>query len=286
MIKNFVRDIFSKHYSQRPLVWQRTLCTPSARYIATQAMRSTKPFRVLRARALPTAQDPTYNHAIEHDVILKYVPRHARILQQRAREADILLHDEAMLLTQLHHPHIRQCEQWLGKQHIQVLTHIPGIDLSHLLHGVRMQLVQPIPWELAEAIYTQLIDILTYLHARHIAHGDMRPRNLLLTQPAHITLIDFTYGVWPNKQLIAEYDETEDATHANQPQPDPYLAPEIRTGRQKQASPATDMYQTGILIKEVLAAVTPESKTSAGFLALTQHAQTMCSTDPNQRKRD
>lgn len=49
--------------------------------------------------------------------------------------------------------------------------------------------------QVRETILPQLLSALRYLHKRRIAHCDLRPENLFLTNKGHIKLGDFHHAV-------------------------------------------------------------------------------------------
>jgi len=90
-----------------------------------------------------------------------------------------------------------------------------------------------------------LLEALAYVHARGIAHGDLKPSNLLLRRPGAVVIADFGIA-----QLITGA-AGEVGAEADAPGGTPlYLAPEQFAGAA--ASPATDLYAAGAIIWEML----------------------------------
>jgi tRNA A-37 threonylcarbamoyl transferase component Bud32 len=104
-------------------------------------------------------------------------------------------------------------------------------------------------FEGAEILATarSLLEALAHVHARGIAHGDLKPSNLLLRQPGVVVIADFGIA-----QLIggASGDVGTEST-GDAPGGTPlYLAPEQFAGAP--ASPATDLFATGAIIWEMM----------------------------------
>ena len=93
---------------------------------------------------------------------------------------------EAKLLTTLKHPNIVNVLGASGnEQHfIIVMEYINGGCLND-------RLIRPLPWGEAVAIAQDLCAGLAFAHRNRIVHGNLRPRNVLLTQDGAVKLTDF-----------------------------------------------------------------------------------------------
>jgi serine/threonine-protein kinase len=93
-----------------------------------------------------------------------------------------------------------------------------------------------------------LLEALGHVHARGIAHGDLKPSNLLLRRPGAIVIADFGIA-----QLIGggAAGDVGGEPGTDAPGGTPlYLAPEQFAGAP--ASPATDIYAAGAIIWEMI----------------------------------
>jgi serine/threonine protein kinase len=92
-----------------------------------------------------------------------------------------------------------------------------------------------------------LLEALAHVHARGIAHGDLKPSNLLLRRPGAVVIADFGIA-----QLIGGASaDVGGAPTGDAPGGTPlYLAPEQFAGAP--ASPATDLYAAGAIIWEMM----------------------------------
>lgn len=99
-----------------------------------------------------------------------------------------LLDKEFDLMVQLTHPHIvsvvaRMRDAVVGE--CIVMEYIDGVTLAEFL---RTKPSATVRWR----IMGELLDALTYVHAKQIVHRDLKPSNILITHNgAHVKLIDF-----------------------------------------------------------------------------------------------
>jgi tRNA A-37 threonylcarbamoyl transferase component Bud32 len=94
------------------------------------------------------------------------------------------------------------------------------------------------------ATATSLLEALAYVHGRAVAHGDLKPSNLLLRAPGEVVLADF--GAAELRDDAAPGASPEGA--AGTPQ---YLAPERLRGERPAA--ASDLYAAGAILWEMAA---------------------------------
>jgi serine/threonine protein kinase len=79
----------------------------------------------------------------------------------------------------------------VGSEYYLAMEYVPGRDIGSLLHHVTQQKLF-VPWGLVLYIGAQALVGLSYLHRRHkVIHGDITPRNLLLSQEGEVKLADF-----------------------------------------------------------------------------------------------
>ncbi len=139
---------------------------------------------------------------------------------------------EAMLAARLNHPHIvavydlvvdDEGWSWL------VMEHVPGITLSHAITQGTLQT------EAVARIGRQVGEALAAAHAAGIAHRDVKPSNILLTQEGTAKLSDFG---------IARGENDDALTRTGQVTGSPaYLPPEVARGAN--GGPAGDMWSLG-----------------------------------------
>lgn len=94
---------------------------------------------------------------------------------------------------------------------------------------------------------TSLLDALAYVHARGVAHGDLKPSNLLLRAPGEAVLVDFGAAELRDGEGPGAWGAAAGGA-AGTPQ---YLAPErLRGGH---PAPTSDLYAAGAVLWEMAA---------------------------------
>lgn len=128
---------------------------------------------------------------VQKTVVLK------RIRAERAGDdaARARFADEARVAMSLSHPHIVPVFEFgeLAGEYFLVMEWLRGGNLSRVA-GVERA---PLPWTAVALVGSQLCDALAYVHARTnrggagLVHGDLTPRNVLLSADGHALLADF-----------------------------------------------------------------------------------------------
>ncbi|KAI0713124.1 kinase-like domain-containing protein [Cerioporus squamosus] len=104
----------------------------------------------------------------------------------------------------------------------------------------------------AKSIIYQTLSALAYIHKHGIAHRDIKPRNLLLTENGHLKLIDFGIAwtekcderdLWPEPRGRMCFDVATG----------PYRAPELLFGATDYNAYATDLWSAGAVFAEFFA---------------------------------
>ena len=167
-----------------------------------------------------------------------------------------LLRQEAECLTQLDHPGIAGA---VGMD----LDHDPPYLLVELHEGRTLRdLLRaegPLPPSRAYPIFAQLAAALAHSHARGIAHGDLKPENVLIGPGGQLKLTDF--GLGRIRAGEASLLLSGDLASLTQPQASlagtlPYMAPEQRDG--EPPCPRTDVFALGIVLHELLTGRRPQ----------------------------
>lgn len=157
------------------------------------------------------------------------------------------LSHEADILRRLHHNNIVQyyrhtlCKK--GALHL-VMEYVPGVDLidyATLHHAPTIATLCH--------IMSQLLSALKYLHAQNIAHCDIKPDNILVTQWDHVKLIDFGCAVVCEPGM-SDFTKKMSAVGMGTTG---YSAPEVRMGHVCLYNPmAADVYSLMVTIGVVL----------------------------------
>ena len=118
-------------------------------------------------------------------------PAAVKVLQKRlcgVAEVVSRFENEAKLMVQLNHPHIRNIYDFstIDDCPCMVMEYLEGKDLGQRLKdGERFNNEQLITW------WNDLVDALQYTHRKNIIHRDIKPSNLFLTEDGNIKVLDF-----------------------------------------------------------------------------------------------
>lgn len=146
---------------------------------------------------------------------------------------------EARLLQFLSHPNVIRALAFSEERGAPwlVLERIRGRSLRE-----EIAMIAPFATEEVVPLLQGLATALDHLHARGLAHLDVRPENVIITPDGEVKLIDF--GV---AQAAGSMQEFADGSR---PENIAYLAPEQVCG--EPVSPATDVFALGCVVYELL----------------------------------
>ncbi|HEX6250846.1 MAG TPA: serine/threonine-protein kinase, partial [Gemmatimonadaceae bacterium] len=109
-------------------------------------------------------------------------------------------------------------------------------------------------------LFLGVVDAVHAAHRQLVVHRDIKPSNILVDGDGAVKLLDFGIA----KLLVAEIEQTEAGARALTPE---YAAPEQLSG--EPITTATDVYQLGLLLGELLTGVRPAAgRTLPDVLAL------------------
>ncbi len=172
---------------------------------------------------------------------------------------------EARLLQFLSHPHVIRALTFTEERGAPwlVLERVAGRSLRDVIaDGTPMSPEEVVP------LLDGMAAALDHLHARGLAHLDVRPENIVVSPTGEVKLVDF--GIAQTAGILQEHIESGAAQLA-------YLAPEQITG--KPVTVATDVYALGCVVYELLtgrppfsAAGTPAERNAALRTRLEQSA--------------
>ncbi|PZR53730.1 serine/threonine protein kinase [Xylanimonas oleitrophica] len=170
---------------------------------------------------------------------------------------------ERSVLLSLHHPHVVRVRDLVveGDRLAIVMDYVPGGSLRQLLaaHG-------PLAPRDAVGLAVEVLEALGAAHGRQVAHRDVKPDNVLLSEPwrpgltGAVRVTDFG--------IASVMGEKARMTTGLLGTPQ-YMAPElITTG---QAGPPADVYSTGVMLYELLAGRTPFAGPGTDFTVAYRH---------------
>lgn len=159
---------------------------------------------------------------------------------------------EAQSAARLSHPHIANVYDVGQDGHTRyiVMEYVDGPNLKEL---IRRQ--GPFSVDGAAFIIRQVAEALDYAHAHGLVHRDIKPQNILVDQNGHVKVVDFGIA-----KGLSDANLTEDGTGMGTVH---YVSPEQARGAQ--ATPASDVYATGVVLYEMLTKRLPfEADTPVG----------------------
>ena len=161
---------------------------------------------------------------------------HPQLAGARQTEALARFFGGARLAAAVRHPGVVAIYDVDETARALAMEWIPGGTLRDRLraHAGRPARARDRPGRAAACCST-----LTFLHARGIVHGDLKPSNLLLRGPGDLVLADFGAAA-----LVGAGGESGGGTPL-------YLAPEQLRGAPR--APATDLYAAGAVLFEMAA---------------------------------
>ena len=157
---------------------------------------------------------------------------------------------EAQNMATLHHPHIVQVTDVFDENSTSyyVMQYIDGLSLDAYIHQKKR-----LPETEAIGIAAQTAQALTYMHARHMLHLDLKPGNVMMDREGNVHLIDFG--------LSKQYDnngEPESSTSIGLGTPG-YAPLEQARGasREKTFQATIDVYALGATLYKMLTGQRP-----------------------------
>lgn len=167
---------------------------------------------------------------------------------------------EARASAALSHPNIVQIYDFFeyDKDVFIVMELVDGRDLRDYLqeHG-RLSIDEAI------RITLGVLSALEFAHSRGVVHRDISARNVMLSRDGTVKVADFGIA-----RIVGERTLTQDGELIGSVQ---YISPEQASGGH--ATPAADIYSTGVLLYEMLTGELPFSSDNVVKLAL-MHVQT------------
>ncbi len=184
---------------------------------------------------------------------------------------------------------LREARTQAGLEHPHILpVHATGVHLER--HYVAMDFVDGQPFDQAMAdldvdhrlqLFDQVLDAMTYAHARGVVHRDLKPGNLMVERragEAHVWVMDFG---------LARRPEDATLTVAGDALGTPgYMAPEQARGAEG-ADPRADVFSLGVVLYQAMTDRLPYSADTAMALVMqAASGQTVPVTEIRRRLPD
>ena len=150
---------------------------------------------------------------------------------------------EINVIQQLHHKNIAECREVIeeGNQIYIVMEHCGTENLLNMIIAGKLH-NQP---ALINSIFYQVCEAIQYLHEMGIAHGDIKPDNIMVTKDGTVKLTDFGYC---HTTLIAGDNEKGGTVY--------YAGPEMFL-EGKYNTQSADIWSLGVLLFVMITATFP-----------------------------
>lgn len=178
---------------------------------------------------------------LDRDVALK------EVLHERPEDGDRVL-EEARAASRVNHRNVVTVHDVLARPGSSVIVseHVPGGSLRD-----RLEASGPLPLDETLRLVDGILSGLEAIHGEGIAHGDLKPANVLVTDQGTPRIVDFgTARVPGDRSTVRGLEGVTEGTP-------PYMAPERRRGGQPTV--AGDLYAVGVILEECLGERVPES---------------------------
>ncbi len=146
---------------------------------------------------------------------------------------------EAQSAAKLSHPHIANVYDvgHDGDTHYIVMENVNGPNLKDL---IRRQ--GPFTVDGAAFILRQMAEALDTAHRHGLVHRDIKPQNILVDETGQVKVVDFGIAKGLSDANLTEAGTGMGTVH--------YVSPEQARG--ERATPASDIYSTGVVLYEML----------------------------------
>ncbi|MCX6102997.1 MAG: serine/threonine-protein kinase [Proteobacteria bacterium] len=151
---------------------------------------------------------------------------------------------EAKALASVLHQNIAHVYDFVesGRESFLLMEYIDGIDLS-----TGIQKLGNLPVEISLSILLNVARGVSYIHAHHLIHRDIKPGNIRLTTRGEVKLMDFG--------IVMDIENTSLTRPGMMVGSPSYLSPEQVLG--DPITPAADIFLLGITLYEMLTGTKP-----------------------------
>ncbi len=149
------------------------------------------------------------------------------------------LKNEFAALSLLQNPNLARVYDF-GQTEKEIYFSSEWVDGTDMLRATRRKNLNTI-----FQLLLQLLRAVDFLHRRGVLHLDLKPANILVTDPDRtgnltVKLIDFGISEWRQKGIYP----------SDRPSPDPYSPPEMKQG--EPVTPVSNLYSLGIIFFQIL----------------------------------
>ena len=162
---------------------------------------------------------------------------------------------ERQILASLNHPNIAQLYDGGltedGRPYF-VMEYVEGLPINQYCDEHRLTVEERL------ALFATVAEAVHYAHQNLIVHRDLKPSNILVTRAGTVKLLDFGIAKLLGEKALVTRPVTQTGQRLMTPE---YASPEQVEG--EPVTTATDVYQLGVLLYELLAGCRPYSSKEA-----------------------
>jgi serine/threonine protein kinase len=161
--------------------------------------------------------------------------------------SDEQLFNEARCASALNHPNIVTVHD-VGQENgvcFMVMEYVPGETLGRLIPAAGLPLQDAIPYAI------QIANALATAHAGGIAHGDLKPANIRVTDGGQVKLLDFGLA----RALAAGTGQSEPGRPSARFGTKAYMAPELLNDRRLDPDPRSEIFSFGLILHQMLTGI-------------------------------
>jgi serine/threonine-protein kinase len=183
-------------------------------------------------------KDHLLNQTVALKVIRPEIVRHTRLVQTIRRSEEV-----ATRLPHTNAARVLSIGEDEGTTFV-VTEYVTGETLE-----AKCAKRSPLPYLEAVRIALQIADVLHYAHQNGIVHGNLHPRNVIVTSKGQVKVTDFALAEVYSSPLLVHNDHSSRAI--------PYLSSERLNGQE--AAPTDDLYSLGVMLYQMLTGRLPET---------------------------
>ncbi|MCX7606593.1 MAG: serine/threonine protein kinase [Bacteroidia bacterium] len=152
---------------------------------------------------------------------------------------------EAAVLARLNHPNIVTLYDYIEEENALylIMEYVEGQSLSDLLKA------GPLPLELIEKYFLQVLEAFRYAHEQGIIHRDIKPANIMVASGGRIKILDFGVA----RLLQTDHSLTRTGMRLGTLL---YMSPEQVKG-EREVDARSDIYSLGVVLYEMLTGKPP-----------------------------
>jgi len=167
--------------------------------------------------------------------------------------------NEARAMSGLSHPNIVSLYDFVDEGHTLalVMEYIDGKPLDEIIENE----TGPIPYERALGLFRQMLEGMSYAHARGMIHRDIKPSNIMVTADDRVKILDLGLALAQDSKRLTQVGAKMGTMF--------YMALELLTGPNH--SVQSDIYALAMTLYEMLSGAMPlDNPESSDFMIMNQ----------------